>query len=525
MQGANTQTGRGFGAPTLNQPEWAWRPVQEDFGQVDVRRGQYDTGMVPTVNVQMPFSALANRQQAVAQRKAALAQKVANFDRYAGLGSAPDPYLQNFGKLARGGMDQFVRDIADSMYGGDMNAATRGIMESPELMARFKTRAASFNEIGQQAQGWFDNAMSVVEAAEADPGSVNPETLRIARETVTGVGEFGGANGPDPEALARKGQLLETRLSMDKAFKDFVVPGLEKAMVTLQGQANIKRGIGGKIIVETTKTTDFENLKEQMAREWARSGIADSYQQAREYLDGRLGFSQITDTSMQGETFTPEREAAAKAKYAEGGLISPSISVVSKGDAQKTLPMERGFDPKTGKPRPSMSVTKGAAPSDVLMLTPQVRGTGGMTKVLPREVVNDDKGNPQVLIEPRIFFDNNSGKFKVEGRVLGERTTREYQDIDNEIQKLEGQVEQGVPGAKDKLDGYRDKRTEIESKLDIARYDASQNTSAVERMTSGYKTPEAYYASQLGVTEDVFMESMKDPAMRKEIIQYFSSKQ
>jgi hypothetical protein len=130
-----------------------------------------------------------------------------------------------------------------------------------------------------------------------------------------------------------------------------------------------------------------------------------------------------------------------------------------------------------------------------------------------------------VLIEPRIFFDNNSGKFKVEGRVLGERTTREYQDIDNEIQKLEGQVEQGVPGAKDKLDGYRDKRTEIESKLDIARYDASQNTSAVERMTSGYKTPEAYYASQLGVTEDVFMESMKDPAMRKEIIQYFSSNQ
>lgn len=491
MQGANTQTGRGFGAPTLEQPEWAWRPTQDDFGQVDVRRGQYDTGMVPTVNVQHPFPALANRQEALAQRKAALAQKVANFDRYAGLGSAPDPYLQNFGKLARGGMDQFVRDIADSMYGGDMNAATRGIMESPELMARFKSRAASYNEIGQQGQGWFDGAEEFLKGIEGNEANADPELVAKARRLIQGIGEFGGPNGPDPEALAREGQAFESRLSMDKAFKDFVVPGLEKAMVTLQGKANIKRGIGGKIIVETTKTTDFENLKEQMAREWARSGIADSYQQAREYLDSRLGFSKVTETKLESINYAPEYMMRGSGDTSPAAMATASVI---NTDTQK----ER----LSGDPFVDKLPGYKAKEKDRSVVINPAKDVSGRPVALDKETVFDNSGNQQVVAQPAIVLDRANRSFKVTGRLLDEKTLSEFEQINDRILNWEQGKKAGNTTTTDEaIKGDRERLKELTSKGKLVEYPASQNEASMMRMI-GFRTPEEWIASQYGVPLD-----------------------
>ena len=62
----------------MEEPAWNWKSTNQDFvPQPDVAQYNFDTGLVPVARTgQIPFAALANRQAANAERKAALQKKI-----------------------------------------------------------------------------------------------------------------------------------------------------------------------------------------------------------------------------------------------------------------------------------------------------------------------------------------------------------------------------------------------------------------------------------------------------------------
>lgn len=420
----NTQTGRGgMQMPQFQGPEWAWRPVQEDFGQVDVRRGQYDTGVVPTVNVQLPFAALANRQQATAQKRAALDKKVADFDLYAGIGKAPDPYMPAFGKLARGGMNQFVQEIADALYSGDTAQATRAIATDPELNNRWRARAAEYNELGTNGQYWFDQALAYKEAYEADPTDKDPEDYQQALRVLQGIGEFGGANGPDIESLAKSGRTFEATASRQALFNN-MKPVLELAMQELQAAGTISREMGNMIGLRETNVKSYDELIDRMSNDWYRSGIGESAEDNKKWLKARLGESKVTETTLRGVNFAPQRSGSGS------GSTPPPAGALTVDYAR--LPKE-AFDVKrktaSGEERTTNLLVERGADLDMEYPTMAIFDvTSGQGKTAqPRLFSSPDKGGSRIYVIPEGITDINGKRF-IFGKQAGERGAGKMSD-------------------------------------------------------------------------------------------------
>lgn len=297
----------------VQNPTWGYQPSQEDFGQADVRRANYDTGLVETARQAYPFPALANRQMGLQARKDALAKKVADFDLYAGIGKAADPYLRSHGELARRDMDRFVDEIAQA-YQTDRRGAIEQIATNPELKARWKDRAMQWEEVGQQSQALFKDASDLLLSVEANEAYVDPELQQAARELVSGIGTFGSDGKPDVMKQVELGRRYERLASREKLFQEQVVPGLAHAMQVLHDPGRIDR-TNGLIRLTETEQKNFDGLVDQMARRWTAFGLG-SYEENKKYLKDRLPTSTVTDTQLREPAGAGSASGKAPARFA-----------------------------------------------------------------------------------------------------------------------------------------------------------------------------------------------------------------
>lgn len=495
----DTQTGRGgMRGPQFQGPEWAWRPVQEDFGQVDVRRGQYDTGMVPTVNVQLPFAALANRQQATAQKRAALDKKIADFDLYAGIGKAPDPYMPAFGKLARGGMNQFVQEIADALYEGDTAQATRAIATDPELNNRWRARAAEYEELGTRGQYWFKLAQDYVEAYEADPTDKDPEDYRQAMAALQGIGEFGGPNGPSIEELSQKGRRLESVASRQALFNN-MKPVLDLAMQELQEAGTISREMGNMIGLRETNVKNYDELIDRLSNDWYRSGIGESAEDNKKWLKARLGESRVTSTKLQGRNWQPEY------MFNAGREVAPAQAAV--GTAIQDQPMSGQVIAPGVTPYNTPVV---ASSSDkVTSITPQ-RQVGKSVQPIYKESILNENGKPIEIGMPTIKYDATKAQWVIEGRSLTDKASQSIR-----------QLEQGANGMLTNINPVIEIITNSSERGVLEKVPASQNEAAMVRMV-GFRRPQQWVAERLkpiyGELSEADIDAlMADPSSRDEV--------
>jgi len=240
--------------------EFAWRPTQQDFGQVDVRRGQYDTGQVPTVNVQMPFAALANRQQAIANRKAALAQKVAAFDRYAGLGKAHDRFQSAFNKYAVGEMDRKIGEYAQAMFGGDTKAANIFFATDPEGQRLISRWSSELEGIGATNQAFTQSAIDLLADASLGKKYVPPELMKELEQMSMAMNPDGTpVQGVDAGEFLQRARNLEGRLHEANYVNEVISPAFKQALKTMAGYDIEKKRVGGKYMITETEKKTFDD--------------------------------------------------------------------------------------------------------------------------------------------------------------------------------------------------------------------------------------------------------------------------
>jgi hypothetical protein len=312
----------------IETPQWAGLPSQQDFGRVDVRRGNYNTGMVPTVNVQMPFAALANRQAALGQRKAALDKQVADFDLYSKVGSPDARYAQAFNKYATQGMDQWLNDYAASMHGGDRRAAIRDIATNPEAGRMWMNKSKEFQAVAEENKKWMSVAEDRLakhmsgEAIIKDKKALNSLMNYVAavddnRVPVEGMdaGEF--------VPLARQAVPEIQRL----AYMEQILPALENSLQTMTGINIAERREGGNIVLNTKEVKSWDAAKKSILKEDER--IIDmfdgDYKRAEEFLDAMLPTSVKKDMKFENP-YTPPSGGSGSSKEVPAGAFAVDYS-------------------------------------------------------------------------------------------------------------------------------------------------------------------------------------------------------
>lgn len=251
----------------LESPQWAGLPSQQDFAQVDVRRGNYNTGIVPTVNVQMPFAALANRQQALAQRKAAIDKQVADFDLYSKVGSPDARYAQAFNRYATQGMDQWLNDYAESMHGGDRRAAMRDIATNPEAGRMWMNKSKEFQAVAEENKKWMEVAEKRLAQHVSGEATIrDPKALAALSNFVASVDESRTPIGADGKPLDAGSFVTIARQAVPEIQKlqyieKVIDPLAQSALKTTFGVTSLDEvpRVGGNIVMTTQQKKTYDD--------------------------------------------------------------------------------------------------------------------------------------------------------------------------------------------------------------------------------------------------------------------------
>ena len=297
--------------------------TQEDFYPgPGVAEDRYETGLELTPRAaQTPLGAISKAAALLQRRQQDLDKAVQDFDINSKMGKAADPYQQNFLKVARGKMDNFVAGVADAYYKGDKKAAMRAIATNPELRTKWRQLSSELEALGQHSQFIGLRAAEYIKNAKDNKIQFDPETLKMAEELYYGLNQFSAEDGAGGDVLkqTRLNRAFEQRMSMEEFFNNDVVKGLEQSKQAL-ANVGIKKD-GNTWFMTKNASKNFNSLIEGMAPRLAQvSGI--TVEQAKDYLTKRLPVSIEEDVHAQGI------EMGRGSDSASGVTISGSNSVV-----------------------------------------------------------------------------------------------------------------------------------------------------------------------------------------------------
>jgi hypothetical protein len=382
----------------VNPAQYSWAPGDEGFGQGQVQKYGFDTGMVPVAEMKLPFGALAARGDSLAKREAAnleAQQKVKEkFDPYGGIGKAADPFQPAFGKYGMGVLNKLAADIT-AAYGGDEQEAWKRI-STPGTQENqlWLQKSREISDVGTANQYEFKRYADLLAEIQIGKQSVFPETLKALKQFLAAQDENGvPVAGTDPGEFRSMRRDLEGMISMDQYMKDFMdnLPNQVQEVAQSLSEMGRAKSIGAdRYAIEQEITKQFGPAIEQYAQTYsAMSGGRVSVDQAREKFRS---------------VFNDARKSVIKdwSPQADGG-----------GD---------GGTPKTG---PSASYGRGAVEGagfsgeyDQVRLSKKTSGAG--TFMPPIGFVDVTAGSSEVgslTMHPEAVFEDDNGNLYISGKV------------------------------------------------------------------------------------------------------------
>lgn len=269
---APNQPGRGFNL-SVSPAEWSSQPSQEDFGQVDVRRGNYDTGMVTTSRLQLPFPALANRQIANQQRAAALEKQMADFDLYKGVGKAHDRYQTAFNKWSTGYVDGKVNELAKS-FGGDRSAAISYLRSDPNGRAMLSKWSRDAEAVGAENKHWVDATIDSLAKAQAGEYYIPPDRKDKMLSHAQAIDSDGlPVAGVDAAEFVPAMRDIGGTIQETQYINKVIAPALDDALRTVTGTSIGKKRVGGKIVLTVDEKKSYDDALDRIVE--SDEGLVD----------------------------------------------------------------------------------------------------------------------------------------------------------------------------------------------------------------------------------------------------------
>jgi hypothetical protein len=321
----------------VESPQWAGLPSQQDFGQVDPRRGNYNTGMVPTVNVQMPFAALANRQMALGQRKAALDKQVADFDLYSKVGSPDARYSQAYNRYATTEMDRKLKEYADAMHGGDTRSAIRDIATNPEAKRMWDGWSRNTQAVADENKKWMSvNDERLAKHFSGEAFIRDPKALEAMMRFAASVDENRTPIGADGSPLDAGDFVRTARTAVPEIqrlqYMEQILPALKEALQTSTGIDIAGRTRDGKIIINSQEVKSWDAAKKSILKEDER--IIDmfdgDYKRAEEFLDAMLPTSVKEDMKFENP-YTPPSGGSGSGRTPPQGALTVNYAKLPQG--------------------------------------------------------------------------------------------------------------------------------------------------------------------------------------------------
>lgn len=388
---------------SVQQPEWAAPPSQADMGQVDVRRGNYDTGLVTTPQFQFPFAALANRQMANQQRKAKLEKDLADFNLYGGIGKAHDRYQSAFGKWGPAQIDARVAELSQA-FGGNKNEAIKFLRTTDEGRAMLARWSKEVESIGQENKGWTDDTIETLARVRTGEQYIPPERLRPLLEYASSVGADGmpvqGVSSGDflPKMRNVEGQLREIQY-IDKVIQ----PAMANALMTTIGVDISKKRVGGKIQLTSEEKKTYDRAIDYFVDQ--NEDFVDLYHDG-DKAAAKKALESFFPTSIK-ETVALESPYSAPSS----GASSSDGKSWSGAPAEEIVAMDPGGTQVTGE---------GVATRAMRMPFGQIVG-GRNENMGPRKFMNSE-GDPVEIRPEAIVYFPDKGQYFVEGRSTREQT-------------------------------------------------------------------------------------------------------
>jgi hypothetical protein len=467
-----------FGAQQGGTPQWSSQPSQSDFGQVDVRRGNYNTGMVPTVNVQMPFAALANRQQALGQRKAALEKQVNDFDLYSKVGSPDARYAQAYSRYATTEMNRKLKEYADAMHGGDTRSAVRDIATNPEAKRMWDGWSRNVQAVADENKKWM--AINDERLANHFSGKAtirDPKALEAMMRFAASVDENRTPIGADGAPLDAGSFVNTARQAVPEIQKiqymdEVLGDSMKNALQTITKTAIADRTEGGNIVLTKTETKQYEdaiNAYVESDKRFVEDYFDGDKEEAKKFVRAFYPISTVEDKEFKGVSYAPEYMVNQQQSPQQSAVAS----VIKEPDAQQVAAPISRYSTYTGP----FDVT---TLKDVTVITPQ-KTVGKNVTPIYREALMDEKGNSVEVAMPSLKYDPSKGKWEWQGRSLTESAKAELTRI----------TQSG-----DDADMVKDIVTNTSNLGEVKSVPASQNEAANLRMI-GFRTPQEYVASIL----------------------------
>lgn len=327
----------------IESPEYGWHVTPQDMGQASVANIATPTGPVPVAQQMLPFGAIAARQQATAERKAALAeaQKKAAmaFDPFKGISDPADPYQTTFNQYIRDEYTRKRQEMADASFGGDTAAFDKWVIEKPEGQMWLRTNfTMPMDAIAKENKGRVQAVADFLVEASEMQWDIAPEDYKQLQEYTTLINDIGAPlSGVDSRELMLKGRAAERVMSKVRFQKEFLKGFAEYAQQMPQ-EISFSRpaGAGGKIVMQVKDEGVFNDYIDAMADSAAEARMfGRNKEAAKEWLRKLIKDKYDVKVSTFDPYESVERREAAKAR-AEGAPTGPmtTTSVVSKPSPQ-----------------------------------------------------------------------------------------------------------------------------------------------------------------------------------------------
>lgn len=202
-------------------------------------------------------------------------------------GKAADPYQPAYEQYVGNEHNKFIKDVADTYFGGNIDKAWKGVHDDPELRSQFNRLNRYMGAIGQANKSGYavyEQAMKDIRDGKLE---LPPKYMELLNDALDGKWAF---NGDSPAHSAWKFDQLNDVLSLGKKWNDYFKENVVNAGDKTTGNNHTyKDPKSGRWFLVTDSTEEYNQLVDQFTKQAMKDGPWRNEGDVRDFAESMVG--------------------------------------------------------------------------------------------------------------------------------------------------------------------------------------------------------------------------------------------